>query len=162
MESLSPRKGRYADLKNVAENFSLRLKELIRHQSIRSFARSCNLSETALRKYLNGESTPNIERLIAIANYADVSVEWLATGAGQKQTRQIAEPSPLYQANSNASFIEVEREMLLKLISHTQARLNQIEHLAQTAQQHDVWHANKALEEKVLADLKANLAALDT
>lgn len=52
------------------------------NSSIRAFARDSGLSETVMRKYLSGDSTPNVDRLVAIAAAAKVSVEWLATGFG--------------------------------------------------------------------------------
>lgn len=60
--------------------FAVRLNEMLNGESLRSFARRTNLSETAIRKYSTGESTPNLERLVAIAQAGGVSVQWLATG----------------------------------------------------------------------------------
>ncbi|AYV14361.1 phage repressor protein [Shewanella chilikensis] len=71
-------------LKEQVESFRIRLNELIGDQSLRAFANKCALSETAIRKYSVGESTPNIERLYQIANAAGASVNWLTTGEGSK------------------------------------------------------------------------------
>jgi len=70
------------------ECFSARLNESIKGESLRSFARRSNLSETVLRKYLGGESTPNVERLVALAKAANVSVTWLATGEVLNQVQE--------------------------------------------------------------------------
>lgn len=136
----------------------MRLKELIAFQSVRSFARSCQLSETALRKYLSGESTPNLERLIAIANQSGVTVEWLATGKGEKY------PTPPI-AKSEASSLEslkrqeIERTLLNKLIANTEKRLNNIQELASQSPSSTVWEAHIKVEQTTLCDLKAELAA---
>ncbi|QUN06463.1 helix-turn-helix domain-containing protein [Shewanella yunxiaonensis] len=69
-------------LKEQVESFRIRLNELIGDQSYRAFANKCSLSETAIRKYSVGESTPNLERLYAIAEASGVSLRWLTTGEG--------------------------------------------------------------------------------
>lgn len=72
----------------LVESFAARLNECLMGESVRSFAKRTNLSETAVRKYVNGESTPNVERLVAIAEGAGVSVEWLATGKKDNPHKQ--------------------------------------------------------------------------
>lgn len=69
---------------NELESFSERLELAIGSKSVRSIAALCSISDTVLRKYINEESTPNIERLVAIADTLGVTVEWLATGRGAK------------------------------------------------------------------------------
>ncbi len=71
---------------NKVEHFSGRLETAMKGQSVRSFARDANVSETVIRKYLSGETTPNLERLAAIASAANVRMEWLATGEEPKKT----------------------------------------------------------------------------
>lgn len=152
-------KGHYSGLKNIARDFALRLKELIAFQSVRSFARSCQLSETALRKYLNGESTPNLERLIAIANQSGVTVEWLATGKGEKYPPpNVVEPEGSYKTSPQLH--EIERIVLNKLISNTEKRLNNIQELASHSQSPAIWEASIEMEQNTLSDLKAELGRL--
>ncbi|NPA72708.1 MAG: helix-turn-helix transcriptional regulator [Gammaproteobacteria bacterium] len=66
------------------EPFFERLKQALGEKSARSLAQMCSLSPTVIVKYINGDSTPNVERLIVIANALGVTVEWLATGRGAK------------------------------------------------------------------------------
>lgn len=54
-------------------------------------ARRCGISPTAAAKWLNGESYPDLERAIALAEWLGVSVEWLYTGRG---ARDVARPDP--------------------------------------------------------------------
>lgn len=70
--------------KDKLESFADRLNDVIGRRSARSIAQMCGLSDGVMRKYLFGESTPNVERLVAIADALGVTVEWLATGRGPK------------------------------------------------------------------------------
>ena len=47
-----------------------------------AFSKKCGFSDSLLRKYLEG-SIPGADKLVAIADAAGVSVEWLATGRGE-------------------------------------------------------------------------------
>jgi transcriptional regulator with XRE-family HTH domain len=62
--------------------FVTRLKEVVGKESIRSFAKKCDISDTALRQYLSGKSEPTRLPLIAIARAGMVNIEWLVTGIG--------------------------------------------------------------------------------
>lgn len=73
------------------ERFCDRLSLVIGDESIRSFALRANLSPPVIKKYVENDSTPNVERLVAIAEAAGVTVEWLATGKGPKYPNGIVE-----------------------------------------------------------------------
>lgn len=73
------------------ERFCDRLSLVIGDESIRSFALRANLSPPVIKKYVENDSTPNVERLVAIAEAAGVTVEWLATGKGPKYPNGIIE-----------------------------------------------------------------------
>ena len=77
------------DEKQLAE----RLREAMGEQSGSAFAKRCGISEGAIRKYLLGAS-PSTENLIAMADAANVSIEWLAAGRGPKQRGSVAQPAP--------------------------------------------------------------------
>ncbi|HAE37685.1 MAG TPA: hypothetical protein DCG57_03480 [Candidatus Riflebacteria bacterium] len=64
------------------DDFHARLKQAIGNESVNSFAKKCEVSESLLRKYLSGDSLPGTKALVAISEYARVSLEWLATGKG--------------------------------------------------------------------------------
>lgn len=59
-------------LKLVVESFS----------TIREMARKAGLSESAIRKWLKGDSEPSLGNLVTLARIGQVRVEWLATGQG--------------------------------------------------------------------------------
>lgn len=67
----------------AARGIAGRLATLIGEGSRRNFAARCGLSNTVLGQYLSGKSIPGSEALIAIADAAGVSIEWLASGRGQ-------------------------------------------------------------------------------
>ncbi|MEP4546371.1 MAG: helix-turn-helix transcriptional regulator [Saccharospirillum sp.] len=62
-------------------SFSGRLKILISGRTVSEFARSVGLSESLIRKYLNG-SEPSLSRAHQIARASQCSLVWLASGEG--------------------------------------------------------------------------------
>lgn len=50
-----------------------------------AIARALGVSGEAARKWLNGEAIPAMEMASKLAQYADVSVDWLLTGRAQSQ-----------------------------------------------------------------------------
>ena len=61
------------------DRFKDRLKEAIGSESARSFSKRCDISESVIRKYLNG-SYPVMDKLPRIAEATKRSIEWLITG----------------------------------------------------------------------------------
>lgn len=71
--------------------FSDRLGQIIQDEwedNAALFARSAGISDSLVRKYLKGESEPGLSKLVAIAETASVSLEWLATNQGSMRTQQ--------------------------------------------------------------------------
>lgn len=72
----------------------------------RAFARSCELSEGAIRSYLSGETYPTLDRLEQIAAAAGVSAVWLAYGINERPPAVIEDDDyayvPLYDARVSA------------------------------------------------------------
>jgi phage repressor protein C with HTH and peptisase S24 domain len=65
--------------------FIARLHAILRHwPSADRLARATGVSPSAFRKWLRGEAEPSRERLVALAQAAEVSVGWLAGGEGQE------------------------------------------------------------------------------
>ena len=62
--------------------FATRLKLMIGKNPASRFARKCGLNEGTLRKYLMGEATPGVDKLLRIAQVAGVNLHWLVTGEG--------------------------------------------------------------------------------
>lgn len=74
-------------------SFSDRLKEVIGDRSGRAFAKEVGISYSTLHNYLTGVSSPTLDNLIALANSAGVSLQWLATGENKdkKERNHVAE-----------------------------------------------------------------------
>jgi len=61
--------------------FSERLEEAKGNLSVLAFAQKCGLSESGLRKYLTGKTLPPLDKLVDIAEAANISFDWLCSGA---------------------------------------------------------------------------------
>lgn len=71
-----------SDSMQSLQSFTVRLREIIGNEPLRSFGNRCGVSAGALHHYLNIGSEPSLSRLVAIANAAGVNLLWLATGEG--------------------------------------------------------------------------------
>lgn len=65
------------------DGFSDRLRTIMMGASTRSFAKKLGFAEATVRKLLKG-GLPRLDNLIVISNVTNVTVEWLATGRGNK------------------------------------------------------------------------------
>ena len=62
--------------------FKDRLKIAMGNTSIRSFADQCEISEGTMRRYLNGDGTPTLDKLKVISDISGYKLAWLAEGEG--------------------------------------------------------------------------------
>lgn len=79
--------------KTESQLLAARIRSVIGDEYVASFGRRSGLSESLLRKYLAG-AQPNTFNLVAIAAAGNVSIEWLATGRGQRERIPSAAPQP--------------------------------------------------------------------
>ena len=75
------------------ESFPLRLKELIGDKSIRSIGQEIEASEGGIRKWLNNTSRPSFDKVVRIARFYEVNLEWLSTGQGPKYASETSNSS---------------------------------------------------------------------
>jgi transcriptional regulator with XRE-family HTH domain len=89
---------RYAgqmDQLDVKSAFSSRLKEVCEDEGLpergrqTALAKRFSVSQQAAKKWLSGESLPELDKVISIANWADVNVVWLLQGIGSKRVNLI-------------------------------------------------------------------------
>lgn len=81
-------------MSELSKNFAVRLHELCNEKGVptkgkgreRVLARQFSKSLTAIHKWLTGESWPSMEMLIAICEWAQVRLDWLCYGKGDKYT----------------------------------------------------------------------------
>jgi len=69
-----------------AGGFAARLRQVLKaHGSASSLAKAIARSEGAVRKWLRGESEPNVTDLRALCEVTQTRIEWLVTGGGPRQ-----------------------------------------------------------------------------
>src|SRR2546421_4626596 len=88
--------------KREGGGFAARLREVIdAYGSASGLAKAIERSEGAVRKWLRGESEPNVTDLRAVCEQTGTSIEWLVTGRGVRDALapgvRDAAPQP-YQA----------------------------------------------------------------
>ena len=64
--------------------FSERLSTVLGDMSGRAFSKETGISYSTIHNYLSGVSSPTLENLVTLADKANVSIEWLATGKGHE------------------------------------------------------------------------------
>jgi hypothetical protein len=76
--------------------FALRLRSVIQtYGSANGIAKAIERSEGAVRKWLRGESEPNVTDLRSLCEETRTSVEWLVTGRGRRDPLAgVSEPAP--------------------------------------------------------------------
>jgi transcriptional regulator with XRE-family HTH domain len=68
--------------------FAARLREVIdAYGSASGLAKAIERSEGAVRKWLRGESEPNVTDLRAVCEQTSTSIEWLVTGRGLREAQ---------------------------------------------------------------------------
>jgi len=66
--------------------FSARLRSVVEaHGSANGIAKAIDRSEGAVRKWLRGESEPNVTDLRSLCDETQTSIEWLVTGRGRRE-----------------------------------------------------------------------------
>ena len=73
--------------RQVTGGFAQRLRQVVdAYGSANSIAKTIERSEGAVRKWLRGESEPNITDLRTLCEQTQTSIEWLVTGRGRRET----------------------------------------------------------------------------
>lgn len=93
----------------ASSTFADRLKVAIKGESLHAFSKRCGVGDSTLRKYLTG-ATPGLENLVAIAEAADVTLDWLATGRGEMRASSSQWQNSGQQSQSQASTSEIDEE----------------------------------------------------
>ena len=103
--------------------FAARLREVIdAYGSASSLAKAIERSEGAVRKWLRGESEPNVTDLRSVCDQTGTSIDWLVTGRGQRQVLAagIRDAPPPYQ---NAPYEQVNTQLLEGILLAVQEEL---------------------------------------
>ena len=115
-----------------------RLRVLIGQKSVSSFSRRCGIAESVLRTYLNDHRMPPLDKALAIAVAAGVTVDWLATGRGARAAAQVQAPygataDPAGTAAPPSPIDATVLGSILKEVLEAQGRHASPEHLAALA-----------------------------
>jgi hypothetical protein len=84
--------------------FAARLRSIVQaHGSANGIAKAIDRSEGAVRKWLRGESEPNVTDLRSLCEETHTSIEWLVTGRGRRDTSPGLQesPSPAYESSAH-------------------------------------------------------------
>lgn len=74
--------------KQEAGGFAARLRQVLKgYGSASALAKAIARSEGAVRKWLRGESEPNVTDLRTLSEVTQTPVEWLVTGGGPRQAQ---------------------------------------------------------------------------
>lgn len=115
-------------------NLSARLQALIGSESVSSFARKCGLAESVLRTYLRDGRMPPLDKALAIAVAAGVSVDWLAKGRGVRIAAEVPRAygaSPAHAPISEAQLLDAAvLERILTTVLAAEGVQSSPEHLA--------------------------------
>jgi len=107
-----------------SSGFATRLREVIdAYGSASGLAKAIDRSEGAVRKWLRGESEPNVTDLRCVCEQTGTSIEWLVTGNGlrEAQPQGIREPtSPPYQ---NTTHEQLNTQLLEGILLAVQEEL---------------------------------------
>ena len=96
--------------------FVSRLHSILRHwPSADRLARAAGVSPSAFRKWLRGEAEPSRERLVALAEAAEVAVGWLAGGEGPEPRLQSVGRSSRARSAAEPFDAGIEREEFILL-----------------------------------------------
>jgi transcriptional regulator with XRE-family HTH domain len=86
--------GTYA-YSDEANGFPARLRQILdSYGTAVALAQAIGRSEGAIRKWLRGQSEPNVSDLRAICEATNTNVEWMVLGCGDPQRMEIREPTP--------------------------------------------------------------------
>lgn len=77
-----------------------------------ALAAKCKVSQNAVRKWLEGESIPEVSRLMQLAVDFNVAFEWLATGRGEKRATPKADPALSVLAARYTTADEATRQLI--------------------------------------------------
>jgi len=89
--------------KQEGSGFAARLRLVVEaHGSASALAKAIERSEGAVRKWLRGESEPNVTDLRTLCEQTHTSIEWLVTGRGRREAIHTLEaPPPDYENQPN-------------------------------------------------------------
>jgi len=146
--------------RQVTGGFAVRLRQVIdAYGSANSIARTIDRSEGAVRKWLRGESEPNVTDLRALCEQTNTSIEWLVTGRGRREAVPTLQetPPPVYGAEPLQPLNYALLESIMDAID-TEVRRNSLELPSHKRSMlvvtlYDLFHESRKIDEEAVARL---------
>lgn len=113
---------------DARHQFAARLHELCTEKNLPErgrqtlLARQFGVSQQAVKKWLDGLTYPEMDTIIAIAEWADVNVNWLLQGAGPKRGNRMSTKAQVLEE----AIQSLPPEMGADLIDNLRAKLIRI------------------------------------
>jgi transcriptional regulator with XRE-family HTH domain len=142
--------------------FASRLREVIdAYGSASGLAKAIDRSEGAVRKWLRGESEPNVTDLRSVCETTGINIEWLATGNGPREAPpggvQDAASSPPYRDRPrepiNVSLLEGILLAVQEELRNAQLDLPLLKQSMLVATLYDLCHERKEVDREAVARL---------
>lgn len=111
--------------KNESE-LSTRLAEVIGTDSVSEFGRRCGIGEATIRNMIKSGASPRVEHVVAMADAANVNIEWLAAGRGPKMRGDSIISAPAAPTSGTTCFSEEDLERLIMAITTVEEALESI------------------------------------
>ncbi|MGC8517459.1 MAG: helix-turn-helix domain-containing protein [Steroidobacteraceae bacterium] len=138
--------------------FAARLRErLERFGSAAALALAIQRSESAVRKWLRGQSEPNVTDLRAICEVTQTRLDWLVSGHGAAdQAEGLREPDPRYGVDAQPLDLALLERVLEAIEAHLRvggATLPSFKHAALVATCYDLSRESGRPDAQVIARL---------
>jgi len=109
-----------------AGGFAARLQQVTRaHGSASALAQAIARSEGAVRKWLRGESEPNVTDLRALCQVTHTRIEWLVTGEGDRQPATESQTPPAVEHTTTSRVDSSHRPLDPALLEAVLAALDE-------------------------------------
>ncbi len=107
-----------------SSGFAERLREVIHaYGSASGLAKAIERSEGAVRKWLRGESEPNVTDLRSVCEQTATSIEWLVTGNGPREAQPAGVRDAASPAYQNGSYEPLNTQLLEGILLAVQEEL---------------------------------------
>jgi transcriptional regulator with XRE-family HTH domain len=139
--------------------FATRLREVIdAYGSASGLAKAIERSEGAVRKWLRGESEPNVTDLRAVCEQTGTNIEWLVSGQGSRETQAVRDgTAPAYQGTVREQInVQLLEGILLAVQEELRNATLELPFLKQSmlvATLYDLCHERKEVDREAVARL---------
>jgi transcriptional regulator with XRE-family HTH domain len=107
-----------------AGGFAARLRQVLKgHGSASGLAKAIERSEGAVRKWLRGESEPNVTDLRAICQATQTRIHWLVTGEGPRETQAQSEAGSMTRESRHSPHAALDLPLLEAVIGTADEQL---------------------------------------